>query len=80
MCKTRYCSESGSYDDQECPDFLKLCDEFGDAKDYFKEILESLYSERELDTAELEHYLIELSDVLDVRYPQNKILNLRSKC
>lgn len=80
MCKDRYCDESGNYDHQDCPDAQKLIDELDKAKHFYEEILDILYSEDKQDMCILEHFLLDLSDVLNVRFPNNKILNIGTKC
>lgn len=80
MCAFDFTNDDTWGDRHECPNYLQICDELDKSKDLFKEILESLYADQELDTTQLEHYLIELSEVLQVRFPNNKILNVRSKC
>lgn len=64
----------------ECPDYLQVCDELDEAKSTFKQILQFLYADKNLNVAELEHYLIELSDTLRVGFPDNKNINVMAKC
>ncbi len=65
---------------QECSDYLLACDELDEAKNYFKEILKFLYCENSLNVEELEYYLIEMAEKLQVKFPENKNLNIRAKC
>lgn len=80
MCKERYCSESGNYDIKECPDAQKAQEELEKASDFYKEILDICYSEDKQDFCILEHCLIELAEILHVRFPNNKNLNVSAKC
>lgn len=80
MCTFDYSDEDTWGDRFECPNYLQLQCDMGEAKSNFKEILEILYSNNQFDVAELEHYLIEMSDALSVRFPENKNINVRSKC
>ncbi len=80
MCEDRYCDESGSYDHQECPEAQKYIDELDNAKQFYKEIVNILYSEDGQDTCILEHCMIELAEILNVRFPNDKRLNIGAKC
>ncbi len=64
----------------ECPDYIQSCEELEQAKSCFNEILNFLYDDKDLNVAELEHYLIELSDTLRVKFPKNKTINVQVKC
>ena len=80
MCAIEKMTEEIWVNTHQCADYLQLCEEMRQAKDHFKEILHYLYSENDLDIVALEHHLIELSDRLNIGFPQCKTINLRNRC
>lgn len=80
MCTKHYSHEDNWTEIAECREALKVQEDLEKANDYYQEIVNILYSDEKQDFCILEHCLLELAEILNVRFPNNKNLNVVTKC